>query len=1027
MVPRLSAILLCLLLASLPGPSTAAFERSIFQYTHQRWSEESDAPRPVLAFAQDARGYLWIATALGVFRFDGLRFEAISTGIDLVVHGPPTALLVRRNGDIWVNFERSGHFAVYRHGRMLLARAPPSPDRVQAMREAEDGTVWVLTEAIEQPLLRFRHGQWTSFGIEAGAPSENPFSMEVTRDGTVWLTSTASVMRLAPHGSHLQIVRRKESALWRLSMDPEGRIWLSERAGSYPITGPGGRGDPPPLRYAYATDSAQVRGRPAFDRQGNLWIATYYDGLQRVARPDPRGAASPAEAAARVERFTTRDGLSSNVTSQIFQDMEGNVWVATENGLDRFWPATLRFEPQLTEPAAFGDLFLRASDGSVYIGQASTVYRVRPGGRPEPILQTSVEPRTLCEAPDGAIWIGTDDKDVVIWRDGRIRRLGRRAPVLFTIYDCAFDAAGDYWVTAWRGGMARFRAGRWERMFGPASNSFLPRSMETDRQGRLVVHWNDRMLSRIDGRVRRTVAIPHGSYEPDDVALFPTPSDTIFVGGRFGLARLRDGRMQSISARRVPAFGGLNGMVQTSAGESWLAGPEGLLRVTSAQLDQAFSAPGRMPTIQMFGAADGLRSRPHSHSRRSLVQGGDGRIWAATQTGTLWFDPADISRSLTPPAVAVGALSADRLYRDPDTLTLPAGTSDIMIDFAVLNFSNARAARVRYRMEGQDADWIEAGMRRQAFYTNLAPGTYRFRVVAANDSGIWNERGDSVEFVIPPTFTQSRWFLLLCVLGAMALIWVLARWRYSEAMRQFRNRLEERVRERERIARDLHDTLLQGVQGLVLSFQAVADRLPRSAADKVLLQTTLDQADEIISEGRERVRALRTHDAADLDSVIRELVDAHPLDPSIAVVFTAHGRPRAVHPFVAAEIALIGGEALFNIGRHARAKRVEISVAYDRQKLTVRFRDDGVGIPEDVLESGERPGHYGLVGMRERTERLGGDFSIDSRPGEGTEIVVALTAKLAFLDTQVVSFWKRLGDLLRGVSQDPDALAPSRR
>ena len=407
--------------------SAAEPMRPLAHYTHQRWSQESDPPRPVIALAQDRRGYLWIASAVGLFRFDGIRFELISAGVDLVTHGPPSAILVTHNGEVWTNFERSRRFAVYREGGLHFLPAPPAPARVSAMQETRDGTIWVLTEEIGIPLMRFRNGQWTSFGPEAGAPAENPFSMVVTGDGTVWVSFTGSVARLPPDGRLFELVRPNPGTNGHLSIDPQERIWLTERRGTYPITGPGGRGTPPPLRHAYATDAAEIRGRPMFDRDGNLWIATYYDGLQRVARPDPRGAASPAEAAASVERFTVRDGLTSNVTTQLFQDAEGNVWLGTENGLDRFWPATLRFEPQLANPAAFGDLLLQASDGSIYIGQASTVYRVRPGGRPEPILRTPVEPRTLCEAPDGAIWIGTHDKQVVIWREGRMRRLGAGA------------------------------------------------------------------------------------------------------------------------------------------------------------------------------------------------------------------------------------------------------------------------------------------------------------------------------------------------------------------------------------------------------------------------------------------------------------------------------------------------------------------------------------------------------------------------------------------------------------------------
>jgi ligand-binding sensor domain-containing protein len=532
-----------LLVAAMLLPSAASAAqavRPLAHYTHQRWSEESDPPRPVIALAQGRRGYLWIASAVGLFRFDGIRFEMMSAGVDLVVHGAPSAILVRRNGEVWTNFERSRRFAVYREGRLELLGDPPAEARVSAMHEAQDGTIWVLTERIGIPLMRFRNGQWTSFGPETGAPvDDNPFSMVVTSDGTVWVSFTASVARLASDGRQFQIVRHNPGATGRLSIDPQERIWLTERRGTYPITGPGGRGSPPPLRHAYATDAAQIRGWPMFDRDGNLWIATYYDGLQRVARPDPRGAASPAEAAASVERFTVRDGLTANVTrhgqgggTQLFEDAEGNVWLGTENGLDRFWPSTLRFEPQLADPAAFGDLLLKASDGSIYIGQASTVYRVRPGGRPEPILKTRVEPRTLCEAPDGAIWIGTTDKQVVIWREGRIRDLGARAPLSFTIYDCAFDAQGDYWITASLGGMARFRSGRWEQMFAPTGGAFSPKSMLADARGRLFVQWNQRTLSLLDGRAQNTFPIPFGDYEPDDaVVLYSAAHDTMFVAG----------------------------------------------------------------------------------------------------------------------------------------------------------------------------------------------------------------------------------------------------------------------------------------------------------------------------------------------------------------------------------------------------------------------------------------------------------------------------------------------------------------
>ncbi len=324
-----------------------------------------------------------------------------------------------------------------------------------------------------------------------------------------------------------------------------------------------------------------------------------------------------------------------------------------------------------------------------------------------------------------------------------MRRLGQRAPLSFTIYDCAFDAQGDYWITASLGGMARFRGGRWERMFGPAGpvgGAFVPKSMLADARGRLFVHWNERTLSLLDGRAHDAFPIPFGEYLPYDVVLHSVAPDTLFVAGRFGLARLRHGRFQTLYAREAPLFSDVKGMVRTPAGDMWFAGPGGIVRMTAAQLERAFANPSQSLSMELFDAADGLRSRPHSHSRNAIVQGGDGRLWIATQTGTLWLDPANISHSTTPPRVAVSALSADRVYRDPSSMTLPAGTSNIEIDFAVLAFSNPRSARVRYRIEGLDPDWIEAGTRRQAFYTNLPPGTHRFQVIAAN-AGRGLERG----------------------------------------------------------------------------------------------------------------------------------------------------------------------------------------------------------------------------------------------------------------------------------------------
>jgi signal transduction histidine kinase/streptogramin lyase len=988
-------------------------ERSLAQYTHRTWSEESDAPRPVIAIAQGRRGYLWVAAGSGLYRFDGMSFELISSGIDPIEHGAPSAILVRGNGDIWTNFERSRRFAVYRDGKLSLLNAPPAPDRVQAMQEARDGTVWMLTERIGLPLLRYRAGKWAAFGTSAEAPLDNPFSMVVTSAGAVWVSFTGSVARLEPGSNRFETMRQSPRSLGRLSLDPEERIWLSERTGTFPITGPGGRGKPPRLRHPYATDRGQIRGWPRFDREGNLWIATYYNGLQRVSRPDPRGAPTPVEANAKVEQFGRRDGLSSNVTRQVFQDLEGNIWAGTENGLDRFWPASFRYEPELTNPAAFGDLLLSASDGSVYIGQASTVYRARPGGAPEPIFRTEVEPRTLCEAPDGAIWIGID-RDVVIWRDGKMRRLESSAPVTSTIYDCAFDAHGDYWVTASTGGMARFRNGRWDRPFGPAAHGFAPKSMAPDARGRLLVQWTDDLLARLGSGKRTSIPIPVGGQDADEVVVYPTATGAALVGGSFGLARLGSGPLRHVSPRQNPLFSRLHGIVQTPEGETWMAGAGGIIRMRSIDLEKLLDEPARQVPMQRFGAADGLKSLPHDHSRRAIVRGGDGRLWIATQTGTAWLDPDDIARSRSPPAVSVASLTADKIYRDPVSIRLPPGTRDIRIDFAVISFSNPRAVRVRYMIEGQDAQWVDAGTRRQAFYTNLSPGTYRFRLVAATEGGIWNRQGATLDIEIPPTFVQSWRFAALCAAAALAALWLLYKLRVARVAARIRNRFAERLGERERIARELHDTLLQSVQGLILRFQSVANKMPAGDQSRAQLEAALKRADDVIAEGRDRVHELRLADRPmDLPALIEHKALEADFDPSTSVRIIVEGKARPLHPLVSAEVAQVASEALLNAARHAGADKVEVILRFGQRELALEVRDNGIGLPVELLANGHKPGHFGLIGMRERAERIGGLFVLESRPGQGSAMTLSVPAKLAFVGAERRGFkfsifpWKK--------------------
>lgn len=1009
----IKAVIIAALLLQPVAVSAAEQTRRLAHYTHQRWTEEGQAPAPVLAMAQGRDGYLWLATGVGLFRFDGITFEPIAAERGEEQHDLPSALLATRNGDIWISYAQSRRFAVYRNGALRVLDAPPAPDRVVAMAEGKDGTIWALTAKFNAELLRLRDGGWRVFDAAQGLPRDDALSLLVAADGGVWVSLSNSVARLRPGARRFEIVRKTPRANGVLSQDPTGRVWLSEKSGSYPLTGPGARG-PAPAGLSYRTDDAQIRGAPMFDRSGNLWIATRYGGLQRVAA----AAAPPLSTRRPIESLRARDGLSSDLTNKVFEDREGNIWIGSEKGLDKLRPATLRSEPQLTRPAAFGDKLLAASDGNVYIGQADAIYRVLPGGVPTPILRGVHEPQSLCEAPDGALWIAFATR-IVVWKDGRTRRTFERPDTDSIVYDCAFDARGDYWISAAAGGLLRYRRERWEAMFKqPDGDRFHPMTMVRDGMGRLVIQWAPRRLAWLDDSGSTFVPLELGR-DATALTLYPTPDGDVLAAGAFGLARFHDRRADTIPAEPSALRGRINGVVQTPEGDTWLAYPRALVRIGSADLERAFTNHAFAPPDLSLGFGDGLTSRPHSHTQRSLVQGGDGRLWVATETGTLWMNPRRIARTHLPPGVAIrSATAAGRLYRDPSILRLPKATSSVEIDYAVLSFADPRQVRVRYRLEGFDKDWIDPGPRRQAFYTNLKPGRYRFQVIAASNEDVWNRTGAAVALEIPPTFLQSRWFIALCVVVTMALLWLFYRLRLAQLEQRIHVGHEARLSERERIARELHDTLLQSVQGLVLRFQSIANKMPPEDPVRGLLESALKRADDVIVDGRNRVRDLRTAESAgDLTAILEERGRSAGFDPPVPVHVVTEGVARTVHPLVAAEIGRIAGEALFNIARHAKARTVDMTLRFAGHQLSVGIRDDGVGLPCEIVAKGHKPGHFGLLGMRERAQRIGGALSIENHSGGGVEIIVKVPARLAYADKG--SAGSRLSTFLRRFGRAP--------
>ncbi len=443
-------------------------------------------------------------------------------------------------------------------------------------------------------------------------------------------------------------------------------------------------------------------------------------------------------------------------------------------------------------------------------------------------------------------------------------------------------------------------------------------------------------------------------------------------------------------------------MLETETGDLWMNGSSGITHIPAAELALWLHDPGYAVSAERLDALDGL---PGLSAERipepSLAESRSGRLWFATTRGIAWLDPATLHENLNrlpPPVMISSILSNGKTYAGSSDLTLPAHTERLEINYTALSLAIPERVMFRYKLDNVDSEWQDAGTRRQAFYTRLPPGHYQFHVIASNNDGVWNETGASVGVAIKPAFYETWWFRTVVVFAAVVLLWWAIRLRIASIARQLQARLAERVAERERIARELHDTLLQSLFGLTLRFHTAADRLAADDPARAALDDALRQSDKVMQEGRERVlnlRARHTESTSLADALAQtgnHLRAIHLAHFQVSVV----GDPQPLDAIVQEEILLIGREALTNAFTHSGAQNIVAEVSYQPGSLHLRVRDDGNGIDEAVLKAGYRSGHWGMPGMRERANKMHGELRV-VRPKEGgTEIDLQVPAAIVY-------------------------------
>ena len=1001
-------LLLASVLLDSPAPALALdTPLQIAQYAHTSWTARDGALLGlVFAIAQTPDGYLWIAGSFGLFRFDGLRFVPWQPPKGPALPDSPYSLLVSRDGTLWIG---TFNGLVSWNGTELTRYPQIDSGFVTSLLEDREGTIWAGLFADPGRLCAVHAGQARCSTPEGGFGGF-VWSLGEDSAGNLWAGAESGVWQWKP-GTPRRFAL-PGMRVGDLSTTVDGQILVGVRgAGLKQVDG--GRLVPYAMRRAAKPEEPIVdrdvkSNKLLRDRDGGLWIGT--EGLGIIHVKDGKA-----------DSFTRAEGLSGNIACSLFEDREGNIWFGSEKGLDRFRKLpVITLSTQQGVPNEVTKSVLAAADGSVWVATddglaqwkdaTPVVYKERDG-LPDSRVQS------LYQDAGGRLWASTARGLAYFAAD---RFVGVSEMPSNEVYSMTGDEAGNIWLSGNKG-LARLNGGRFVENIPWAALGRRQQAkvIVADRGGVWLSFWQDGgVMFFKDGKVVTTYTSAQGLGAGHVAGLRLDADGALWAATEEGgLSRIKDGRVTTLTVANGLPCNTIHWSTLDDSGSLWMYTACGLVRVVRDDLAAWVANPNRRVAAKLWGGADGvpLLAQTPAYFNPPVAKGPDGKFWFVSGADVQLFDPEHLPFNPRPPPVHIESLVADhRSYTLANGLRLPPLVRDMTIEFAALSLVDPKSTRFRYRLEGNDSDWQEAVDRRQATYTNLPPGNYRFRVKASNNSGVWNEEGAQLDFSILPAFYQTTWFRVACGVLLVGLAWTGFQFRLRMGIRrlhrEFEATLEARVAERTRIARDLHDTLLQRFHGLLLQFQAAFNLLPdRPRESKQVLAGAIDQVAEAITEGRDTVQGLRnsTLETNNLADALRALAEdlANESGHAAAARVEVQGAPQALHPLVRDEAFRIAGEALRNAFRHAEAKRIEVEIRYDARRLRVRVRDDGKGIDPEVLRAGAKEGHFGLSGMRERAALVGGELTVRSTLEAGTEVDFTAPGTRAYSKASPARSW----------------------
>jgi ligand-binding sensor domain-containing protein/signal transduction histidine kinase len=955
--------------------------KPLTEYTHTIWTHKDGIPSAfIYSIAQTRDGYLWLATTDGLVRFDGVRFVhwRPNTGHTELL-GVVRSLCAARDGSLWVGTAAGlvGHI----RGDDLTTFSVGA--HVAAILEDRDGTLWVTTE---NHLLRFRPATQEQIGPAitlSGAFLSGPLQ---DGNGSIWLTTKSRILRLESANRQGPPLEIAEGKFW-LSEDTNGEIWLTRPDGSTRPANEGQIVSGPKMERKTLDIHTVLR-----DSNGNTWIGTLGQGLARLQAGFHDGM--------RMEKYSQFDGLSAARVWCFLEDREHNIWVGTQNGLNRFRDEkinTLTRREGLVNDNV--DALTAGPDGIIWASISTGISRI--DGQHRDLYLNGATAMALSMDRENTLWAGTN-RGVVRLENGKWSNLPMPTGIhLQDVTAITEDHEKGVWLFDARKGLYRWRNGRSTDVSQePLLKAKSILAADVDAAGRVWFGLYEGSVVVFDGSRFHAYSESDGLAGGSVNAVHVDDKATVWIGTERGLSRF-DGQ-------RFVTWNKANGLpgervlwvLSDSGGRIWLGYSTGVACVSQSELDRAQQDPSHLVVYSFLDDGDGLKGNPDRGWQSPAVRASDGKLWFRTSEGVAILDPQDLTRNPVVPPVRVERMVADGAVFDvTQAVRLRPLTRDIEIDYTALSLAEARKVRFRYKLEGFDSDWRDAGTRRQAFYTNLHPHAYRFRVLACNNDGVWNESGATLDFDLLPAFYQTQSFRLLWAVVLIILAWGAYRLRVWQVTTQLRERFDERLKERTRIAQELHDSLIQEVMGISLQIEVTDELLPADFPAKQPLARALGLSKSALNAGRRALNDLRTAplSAADLVKSFSQLANELRRDAGPKIEVIVEGRERPLNALAGNDVLQVGRQAITNALQHAHARRIHVLLSYGEQQLWIRVQDNGCGMSEEALNL-QRPGHYGMAGMQERAERLGGSISITSRIGEGTEVNLSVPARLLYQD-----------------------------